>query len=148
MKLYRVLLLAFPRQVRREFGDDMAFMFACQLQAAGGWATRVRLWLMAVADALVHGLGQRMDQIRPALTGGVELLRPWRSAAWGRTMRAISQDLKYASRLFVAQRGATLIAVVTLALGIGANTAIFSAVDAILLRPLPYNEPEQLVMVW
>jgi putative ABC transport system permease protein len=63
-------------------------------------------------------------------------------------MRAIGQDLKYAGRLFLAQRGATLIAVVTLALGIGANTAIFSAVDAILLRPLPYSEPDQLVMAW
>ena len=147
MKFYRVLLLAFPRQMRREFGDDMVSMFDSQLQAAGGW-TRARLWCLALADALVHGLGQRMDRIRPAFTEAIDLLRPWRSAAWGRTMRAISQDLKYAGRLFVAQRGATLIAVVTLALGIGANTAIFSAVDAILLRPLPYDEPDQLVMVW
>jgi putative ABC transport system permease protein len=147
MNVYRLLLLAFPRQMRREFGDDMVSMFASQLEAADGW-TRVRLWGMALADALVHGLGQRADRLRPAFSAAIDLLRPWNAAAWGRTMRAISQDLKYAARLFLAQRGATLIAVVTLALGIGANTAIFSAVDAILLRPLPYSEPDQLVMVW
>jgi putative ABC transport system permease protein len=147
MNFYRVLLLAFPRQMRREFGDDMAAMFASQLQAADGWS-RARLWCMALADALVHGVGERVERMRPARSRAIDMLRPWRAAAWGRTMRAISQDLKYAGRLFVAQRGATLIAVVTLALGIGANTAIFSAVDAILLRPLPYSDPDQLVMVW
>jgi predicted permease len=148
MNFYRVLLLAFPRQMRREFGDDMVSMFDSQLQAASDWSTRARLWFLAVADALVHGMGQRLHWIRPAFTVVIDLLRPWKSAAWGRTMRAISQDLKYAGRLFVAQRGTTFIAVATLALGIGANTAIFSAVDAILLRPLPYSEPDQLVMVW
>ena len=148
MSFYRVLLLAFPRQMRREFGDDMVCMFDSQLQAASDWSTRARLWFLAVADALVHGMGQRLYWIRPAFTVVIDLLRPWKSAAWGRTMRAISQDLKYAGRLFLAQRGATFIAVATLALGIGANTAIFSAVDAILLRPLPYSEPDQLVMVW
>src|SRR5687767_13901088 len=148
MNFYRVLLLAFPRQMRREFGDDMASMFDAQLQAAGHWSTRARLWCLAIADALVHGMGQRLHRIGPAFMVAIDVLRPWKPAAWGRAMRAITQDLKYAGRLFVAQRGATFIAVVTLALGIGANTAIFSAVDAILLRPLPYSEPDQLVMMW
>ena len=83
MNFYRVLLLAFPRQMRREFGDDMVSMFDSQLQAASDWSTRARLWFLAVADALVHGMGQRLHWIRPAFTVVIDLLRPWKSAAVG-----------------------------------------------------------------
>ena len=59
-----------------------------------------------------------------------------------------ARDVKYAFRTLSRAPGFTMIAVATLALGVGANTAIFSVINATLLRPLPYKHSDRIVMVW
>ena len=63
-------------------------------------------------------------------------------------MADLFQDLQFGLRTLARNRGLTIVAIATLALGIGANTAVFSVVDTILLRPLPYPNPHQLVWFW
>jgi putative ABC transport system permease protein len=104
-------------------------MAADELRSAGMTDAEAR----RAALVELQGLEQVKEQVRDARHGAV--------------LEQLRQDVSYAGRMFVKHRGFTTAAVLTLALGIGAATAVFSIVDTVIYRPLPYKEPGRLVKI-
>jgi len=122
MRSYRLLLHLYPASFRHEYGEEMAAILARRLADASN----------PVARAIV-GIAAAVETIGNAALVHLDLLR---------------QDLRYIVRTLRRSPGFAAMAVAIVALGIGATTAAFSVTDFVLIRPLPYREPERLVQLW
>ncbi len=87
-------------------------------------------------------------QARRQLGNVVSIKEAWREVAWQGALATFGRDLRFAARMLKRDRALTITAVLALALGIGANIALFTVLSSVLLRPLPFPQPEQLMRVW
>jgi len=137
-----ILRALLPEALREEAVDDLRDGYLLRLERRGRRAADRWYWRQVPAFAL---------RVRLAtVTGGPLAPPPVREPELNGSerMTTILADLRYGARAMVRNPTFTAIAVFTLALGIGANAAIFSVVRTVLLRPLPFPQPERLVQVW
>jgi predicted permease len=120
MTLYEWLLRLYPASFRNEYGGEMRPLFARRLQQARGAAT-IGVWLSTIGEILVNAAAVHVDLLK--------------------------QDLTYTARGVRRSPGFATTAILILTLGIGATTAAFSVTDFVLIRPLPFHEPDRLVML-
>ncbi len=122
MYWYRLLLWLYPASFRSEYGEEMCALYATSLRRTPGRSGRVFLALAALGDIVPNALAVHADMLR--------------------------QDLRYTARTLRRSWGFALTVVLILALGVGANTAAFSVADFVLIRPLPFPQPDRLVRIW
>ncbi len=139
--VFRALLRLYPRRFRSTYGTEMERLFADRFADAEG--QRAVFLLRSLLNVAMSGIAERwaarrVNRQRRSATAAIE----------GGTMSGLLQDIRYAFRLLSRQPAFSLFVVVTLAVGIGANSAVFSVVNGVLLKPLPHYQSDRLVAVW
>lgn len=122
MRFYQALLLLYPASFRAEYRDELCETFAERARELSGLLAPLRIALAALADVVPNAIAAHWDVLR--------------------------QDLRYAARSLRHAPGFALTAVLVVALGVGANTAVFSLADFIFVQPLPYADADRLVKLW
>ena len=120
-RVFRILMRMLPAEFRADYGRDMESHFRAERREAEGATGVLRLWWATAIDMLRTAPGEHLD--------------------------ILGRDVSYAVRMLARRPALTTATVLTLALGIGANTAIFSVVNRVLLVPLPYDRAEDLVTI-
>jgi len=117
-RIYRAFLLAYPAEFRHEYAPQMENLAEQRLESE----PRLQVWMSLLADLMIHAPAEHLH--------------------------ILTRDVRHSLRLFWKSPGFTTTALFALALGVGASVTIFSLINAVLLRSLPFARPEQLLYIW
>ena len=149
-RLHALLVRLLPRTLREEYGSEIRETFLALLAdaRARGPLAILALWVREAGHVLRVAASARLDPGAWGLAAPDRPLTPHPSTTRGDLVNDLWQDLRFALRTVGRERTASLAMVAILAIGIGANTAVFSVLSGALLRPLPFPDEERLVLVW